>query len=78
MRSVAYRVDLTERAARNLRRIYRIINAEDSARACEWFNGLQKAVFSPDENLARAPVIPEDAALALWAKAKRLPVYLRH
>jgi len=57
---VAYRVDLTERAARNLRRIYRTINAEDSARARDWFNGLEKAVFSLDEHPARAPVIPED------------------
>jgi hypothetical protein len=30
---MAYRVDLTERAARNLRRIYLTINAEDAAQA---------------------------------------------
>jgi len=60
---MAYRVDLTERAARNLGRIYRTINAEDSARARDWFNGLEKAVFSLDEHPARAPVIPENDSL---------------
>ena len=56
---MAYRVDLTERAARDLGRIYRTINAEDSARARDWFNGLEKAVLSLDEHPARAPVIAE-------------------
>jgi plasmid stabilization system protein ParE len=58
---MTYRVDLTERATRNLRRIYRTINAENSERARDWLNGLEKAVFSLDENPARAPVIPEDS-----------------
>jgi len=60
---MAYRVDLTVRAARNLRRIYRTINAKDSARARDWFNGLEKAVFSLDEDPARAPVTPENDSL---------------
>jgi len=60
---MAYRVDLTVRAARNLRRIYRTINAKDSARAHNWFNGLEKPVFSLDEHPARAPVIPENDSL---------------
>ena len=60
---MAYRVDLTERAARTLGRIYRTINAEDSARARDWFNGLEKAVFSLDEDPARAPVTPENDSL---------------
>jgi toxin ParE1/3/4 len=55
---MAYRVDLTERAARNLRRIYRTINAEDSAQARDWFNELEKAIFGLDEHPARTPVIP--------------------
>ena len=38
---MAYRVDLTERAARNLRRICLTINAEDGAQASAWFNGRQ-------------------------------------
>ncbi len=60
---MAYRVDLTERAARNLRRIYVTINAEDAAQARAWFNGLEKAVLSLDEHPARGAPIPEDDSL---------------
>jgi len=60
---MAYRVELTERAARDLGRIYRTINTDGSARARDWFKGLEKAVFSLDEHPARAPVIPEDDTL---------------
>jgi toxin ParE1/3/4 len=60
---MAYRVDLTERAARNLRRIYLTINAENVAEACAWFNGLEQALLSLDEHPARGAVIPEDDSL---------------
>jgi plasmid stabilization system protein ParE len=60
---MAYRVDLTERAARNLRRLYLSINAEDSAQARAWFNGLERAVLRLDENPARGAPIPEDSRL---------------
>jgi toxin ParE1/3/4 len=60
---MAYRVDLTERAARNLRRIYLTINAEDAAQARVWFNGLEKAVLSLDEHPARGAPTPEDSNL---------------
>ncbi len=60
---MAYRVDLTERAARNLRRIYLTINAEDSAQARAWFNGLEKTVLSLDEHPARGAPIPEGGDL---------------
>jgi plasmid stabilization system protein ParE len=43
---MAYRVELTERAARDLRRIYLTINAADAAQARAWFNGFEKAVIS--------------------------------
>jgi plasmid stabilization system protein ParE len=59
---MTYRVDLTERAARDLRRIYRTIDAEDSTQASDWFDGLEKVVFSLDQHPARAPVIPEDSS----------------
>ena len=75
MPGVAYRVDLTERAARNLRRIFQTINAEDSARACDWFNGLEKAVFSLDEHPARAPITPEDDSLRHLLYGRKPNVY---
>ena len=60
---MAYRVDLTERAARDLRRIYLTIDASDGAQACAWFNGLERAVLSLDEHPARAPYLPEGGGL---------------
>jgi plasmid stabilization system protein ParE len=58
-----YRVELTARASRNLRRIYREINAADSERAHVWFNGLEAAVLSLDEHRARCPATPENRNL---------------
>lgn len=60
---MAYRVDLTERAVRDLQRIYLTIDAKNAAQARAWFNGLEKAVLSLDEHPARGPLIPEDASL---------------
>jgi len=60
---MAYHVDLTERAARNLRRIYLTVNAGDVAQARAWFTGLEAMVLSLDEHPARGATIPEDASL---------------
>jgi plasmid stabilization system protein ParE len=58
---MAYRVDIADRAVRNLRRIYASIDAEGTKRAREWFNGLEDAVFSLDRHPARGAPIPEDS-----------------
>jgi plasmid stabilization system protein ParE len=60
---MTYRVELTARAGRNLRRIYRDINAEHSGQARAWFNGLEAAILSLDEHPARGAVIPEGSNL---------------
>jgi len=60
---MAYRVELTERAARDLRSLYQFIKAEDSIQARVWFNRLERVILSLDENPARGRVIPEDATL---------------
>jgi plasmid stabilization system protein ParE len=57
---LAYRVHLTERATRDLRRIFQIINAEDVAQARAWFNGLERTVLSLDRHPARGAFTPED------------------
>jgi toxin ParE1/3/4 len=57
---MAYRVEITARASRDLRRIYQRINADSSQQAQEWFNGLEVAVASLAENPARTPPIPEN------------------
>ena len=61
--NMAYRVDLTDRAQRDLRRLYRIINAEHSTQARTWFNGIEAQILSPHEHPARNPTIPEDSSL---------------
>jgi plasmid stabilization system protein ParE len=60
---MAYRVELTARAGRNLRRIYRTIHAEDSAQARAWFNDLERSELNLDEHPSRCPPTPEDGAL---------------
>lgn len=60
---MAYRVDLTPRAARDLRQIYRSINASDSGQARVWFNGLERLISSLDEHPARGAAVPEDIRL---------------
>jgi plasmid stabilization system protein ParE len=47
---MTYRVELTARASRNLRRIFRLINAESSPQASVWFNGLETAILSLDQH----------------------------
>ena len=60
---MTYRVELTARAGRDPRHLYRTINAADSRQAHDWFNGLEAAVSSLDENPARSPRTPEDEGL---------------
>ena len=60
---MTYRVDLTERAARNLRRIYQDINAESAVQARDWFNGLEKAILGLEQYPARGTPIPEGGDL---------------
>lgn len=60
---MAYRVDLTTRACRDLASIYRRINAANSEQARAWFNDLETAVYSLDHNPARGATAPEDESL---------------
>ncbi len=60
---MAYRVELTERVARDLTHLYQTINAENPTQAYAWFNGLERVILSLDENPARGPVTFEDASL---------------
>jgi len=60
---MAYSVDITERAERDLDSIYLTIEAESSEQAREWFNGLERTVLSLDEHPARGTPIPEGGVL---------------
>lgn len=60
---MAYRVDITERAERDLERIYLTIEADRSEQARVWFNGLERAVLNLDEHPARGAPLPEGGEL---------------
>jgi toxin ParE1/3/4 len=72
---MTYRVELTARASRNLRRIFRHINAESSRQAFAWFNELEVAILSLDQHPERSPVTPEDRALRHLLFGKKPNVY---
>lgn len=72
---MTYRVELTDRAARDLRHLYQIINAEFSIQAHAWFNRLEQAILSLNENPARCPVISENATLRHLLFGRRRNVY---
>jgi toxin ParE1/3/4 len=59
---MAYRVELTARATRNLRRVYRDINAADSQQARARFDGPEAAILRLDEHPARNPATPEHSS----------------
>jgi toxin ParE1/3/4 len=72
---MTYRVELTARASRNLRRIFRHINAESSPQASAWFNALEAAILSLDQHPERSPVTPENRALRHLLFGKKPNVY---
>ncbi|HLI81762.1 MAG TPA: type II toxin-antitoxin system RelE/ParE family toxin [Candidatus Binataceae bacterium] len=56
---MAYRVELTRRAERDMQDIYDRISAEDSVVSANWFNGLEDAVSSLERMPRRCPLAPE-------------------
>jgi plasmid stabilization system protein ParE len=56
---MAYRVEVTVRAARDLGSIYDYIRAENSLAAVQWFNGLEQAVYAFATMPLRCPIAPE-------------------
>jgi toxin ParE1/3/4 len=58
-----YLVRLTNRAFRDLEDVYQSIQADDSARAFAWFNGLAEAIYGLEDLPDRGSVIPESKKL---------------
>jgi plasmid stabilization system protein ParE len=56
---MAYRVELTDRAKRDLSALYAQIDAAESSAASRWFNGLEEAVYALAHLPRRCPVAPE-------------------
>lgn len=56
---MAYRVELTVRARRDLDYLYEWVHAGESIAAAGWYNGLEKAVYRLEQLPRRCPVAPE-------------------
>lgn len=56
---MAYLVELTRRAERDLDFLYQRISADDSAAAARWFNGLEAAIYALERFPRRCPTAPE-------------------
>lgn len=60
---MAYLVNISSRAQRDLAQIYRRINAGDSESALKWYRGLRQAILSLEEQPNRCSVTPENDKL---------------
>jgi len=60
---MAYGVRVTARATRDLALIFETIHAESSDAALRWYQGLQEAIISLEEQPNRCPKTPEDPRL---------------
>lgn len=60
---MAYLVNLSARAQRDLAQIYRLINADDSDAALKWYRGFRQAILGLEEQPNRCPVTPENRKL---------------
>ncbi|MGC9946060.1 MAG: type II toxin-antitoxin system RelE/ParE family toxin [Bryobacteraceae bacterium] len=56
---MTYRVELTERAARDLNVLYIEKHATDSPAAARWYNRLEEIIYSLERSPYRRPVAPE-------------------
>ena len=56
---MAYRVELTVRAKRQLNNLYLQISTDDSAEAARWFNGLEQAIDTLGQFPRRCRIAPE-------------------
>ena len=70
---MAYLVNLTTRAQRDLAFLYVQINAEDSDAALKWYRGFKDAILSLEEQPNRYPVTPEKSRSRLKCCTPRYP-----
>jgi plasmid stabilization system protein ParE len=60
---MAYLVNITSRAERDLTHLYREINAEHSDAALKWYRGLKEAILSLEDHPHRCPAAREKKEL---------------
>lgn len=59
---MAYAVELTLRAERDLNHLFDRISADSSSAARRWFNGLEESIYALENFPYRCPVTPERRA----------------
>ena len=64
---MAYLVNLTSRAARDLANLYTEINSGRSDAALKWFLGLKKAILSLENYPNRSPATPEKKSCGTYS-----------
>jgi hypothetical protein len=71
---MAYLVNFTSRAERDLAYIYDEITAEHSDAALKWYRSLKEAIFGLKDHLDRCPVTPEKKGLRhlLYGRKNRM------
>jgi toxin ParE1/3/4 len=72
---MAYLVRISLRAELDLDSVYVAVNAEDSDAALRWFNLLELALFTLEENPTRCPATPENAYLKHLLYGKKPHIY---
>ncbi|MGH9353332.1 MAG: type II toxin-antitoxin system RelE/ParE family toxin [Terriglobia bacterium] len=73
---MAYLVNLTSRAERDLTQLFGDINARNSEAATNWYRGLKGAILSLKEQPNRCPVTPENSKLRHSLYGTKPHVYL--
>ena len=72
---MAYRVEITPRAERDLTSLFAYLNAADSQQAHEWYLGLKAAILSLSEMPNRNPVTRENKRLRQLLYGRKPHVY---
>jgi len=72
---MAYLVNTTSRAERDLHHLYNEINAAGSDAARKWYKGLKKQILSLEELPNRCPVTPEKKTVRYLLSGRKHGVY---
>jgi plasmid stabilization system protein ParE len=72
---MAYLVNITVRAERDLAGLYEEIDAQNSSVAFKWYTGLKEAILSLEKMPYRCPVAPEKKPLRHLLYGRKPHVY---
>ena len=72
---MAYLVNITSRAERDLAHLYGEINATHSDAALKWYRGLKEAILSLEDHPNRCPATPEKKELRHLLYGRKPHVY---